>query len=79
MTNEYEVSETAQGRPTLIIRRKPSDIPIHIDMEVTRIAGMAHMDGPNGVCCYEFIGDRGEAKLAKAEEHMQMCGWSRKV
>lgn len=78
MKNEYEVSTFERGgqvRPCIIIRRKPSEIPYHIDHELMCVAGCAEMDGPHNKVSYEFLlAD----KFGEGEQYLQRCGWKRK-
>jgi len=75
MENVYELSFADNGRPLIIIRRKPSQIPISIDMELIRLAGHAYMDGPNSIVTYEFLLPE---RLEKAEKYLQMRQWQKK-
>jgi hypothetical protein len=62
------------GRSYLLIRRKPSDIPIRLDFDLICLAGMSEMDGPNDRVMYIF---GSEMCLDKAEREMEMRGWKK--
>lgn len=53
--NMYQVGENGEGKPVILIRRKPSQIPAHIDRKLGQLAGVSHMDGPNSMVTYEFL------------------------
>lgn len=74
MKNEYEVGVNGRGKPFILIRRKPSEVPTRVDMTLTRIAGHCLMDGPNNMMTYEFLLPE---KIKDAEEFMQSIKWEK--
>lgn len=56
----------------IVIRRKPSQIPVSIDRELLRRAGCSDMDGPNSRVAYEFSD---VILFRQAIEFLQKCGW----
>lgn len=75
MNNVYECSTDPKGRPTIIIRRKPSEIPWRIEQLLLHAAGMSQMDGPNNRVEYVFLLPE---KFAGAEASLVACGWTKK-
>ncbi len=71
--NVYVVGKSDRGCPAIRINRKPSQIPRHIDMELSHSGGViTHMDGPNNRVTYEFLIPE---KLPAAEAYLKSCGW----
>lgn len=77
MDNVYTLGKCSclhdDEHPVILIKRKPSQIPMHIDMHIMHLGGvMADMDGPNNKVGYHFfLKDR----FPKAEEYLQRYGW----
>ncbi len=72
---EYEVGVSKRGCPTIIIRRKPSEIPYHLDMALIRLALTADLDGPNNRVTYEFVMPE---RLPEAEAYLKGSMWEKK-
>ena len=78
MKDEYELGTNERGNPSIIIHRKPSEIPIHIDKQLMHSGCWASMDGPNSRCEYAWVGLHGLNKRIQAEEYLALYGWKRK-
>lgn len=72
----YKLGTSRRGRPTIIINRKPSQIPGHLDLALIRLAGTAELDGPNSVVTYEFLLPE---KLPAAEKYLKGSMWEKEV
>jgi hypothetical protein len=51
----FEKGKRADGKPTIIIRRKPSEIPRSLDWALLKLAGTASQNGPESIVIYEFL------------------------
>lgn len=81
MDNVYTVADgngmccclKGDPHPVILIKRKPSQIPIHIDMEIMHLGGvMCNMDGPNNKVSYHFfLQDR----FPKAVAYLKKYSW----
>lgn len=70
----YQVGQSEKGRPTIIIRRLPSQIPAHLDLALLRLAGSSSSFGPTPLVIYEFLLAE---RLGKAEEYLKGSMWER--
>lgn len=61
-------------RAGIVIRRKPSQIPPHLDREIMHMSVMGHHDGPNNLCMYEFLQPH---RLSDAEDVLRSMGWEK--
>lgn len=68
----YHIGTSERGRPTIIIDRKPSEIPIHLDMMMMQLAGASSLDGPNNRVTYEFLLPD---KIESAERYLKHSMW----
>ncbi len=48
-----------EERSFILIPRKPSEIPVHIDKKMMHTGCCCHMDGPNNKVVYEFFTEKG--------------------
>ncbi len=74
MNNQYECSVIPNGRPAIIIRRKSSEIPCHIDSVLFRLAGASYYDPSIPLIAYEFLQPN---MRDKAEAYLQSYGWTK--
>lgn len=70
----YELGTSDRGLPLITIRRKPSEIPCHLDMQLTRLAGHGIMNGPASICQYEFLLPE---RLPQAEQYLKGSMWEK--
>ncbi len=68
----YELGTSKYGKPLIIIRRKPSQIPLHIERVLLPMAGTGYMDGPNNYVHWEFLLPE---KLVQGEAYLKQYGW----
>lgn len=77
MKDEYQVgsivSRCGDKRKTITIRRKPSQIPIHIDRTIMHLGCIGDMDGPNSRVTYELFFEKG---FKEAIEYLTRYGWT---
>lgn len=59
-------------RNYILIQRKPSQIPIHIDRELMYSGCIGHLNGPAGYVAYEFFRQEG---FDKSREYLLRYGW----
>lgn len=74
MESVYYVGVSNLTRPTITIRRKPSEIPEQIDRALSRMDVCVHNDG-SGTVVYEFFVP---GSIQKAEAYLQRYGWREK-
>lgn len=68
----YEVGISGRGFPTIIIRRKPSEVPYSLSQALLRLACVCHTDAPNSREEYEFVIPE---RLPRAVEVLQGAEW----
>lgn len=79
MDNIYSTGKAlfyGQLRNYILIPRKPSQIPIHIDREIMHSGAICHMDGPNNRVLYEIMFDD---KFEKIKDYLNKCGWKETI
>lgn len=76
MQNFYEVGKDREGKLTILIHRKPSEIPMHVDQELMRICGTSTMDGPRSLIVYACLP---EGSFDRAVEYLHLCGWKPEI
>ena len=75
MENVFHTTKANFGqgmRNCIVIRRKPSQMPPSIDLELMRLGCIGHMDGPNSRLTFEFFSVEGFEQGKKLLEH---CFW----
>lgn len=72
--NVYQVGESGSGKPIIVIRRKPSAIPAHLDRKLGNLAGLCHMNGPNNMVTYEFLLPE---NIKEAESYLKGTMWTK--
>lgn len=75
MDNIFQIQETKRYNKInydIVINRKPSEIPISIDRELSYMGCIVDLDGPNSRVTYQFFEKENQQK---AIEFLIRCGW----